>query len=227
MRVVHLAAAAVVGEAVGRARTRRGDKAGLGKGNNAALDGSGGGQVLESNEVGSESSNVGRGHGSTRDGVGGAVAANPGGLDVGARGEDIDNGAVVGERGPGISVGGGADSDGGRSRGRRVVGSVGVVVTGSDGEGETSSDSGSNSVVDGSRVATTEGHVGNSLLGDALALSIGSSPLNTRDNTGVGSRAGLVEDLDTNDVGLLSNTVDGTSSGTGTVGAVTVQLSNC
>lgn len=43
-----------------------------------------------------------RRHRCSRDGVGSRVVADPGGEDVDSRSEDVDYGAVVGERGAGV-----------------------------------------------------------------------------------------------------------------------------
>lgn len=47
------------------------------------------GRWLKGKEVGEETADVWRGHGGTRDGVCGILAADPGGEDVEARSEDI------------------------------------------------------------------------------------------------------------------------------------------
>lgn len=52
---------------------------------------------LQREVVGEETANVGRGHGSARDGVDGILGANPGGLDVQTRGENVSALSVVGE----------------------------------------------------------------------------------------------------------------------------------
>lgn len=50
---------------------------------------SGVGGWLEGEEVSQETTDVRRGHGSSRNSIGGIFAPNPGGLDVEARSEDI------------------------------------------------------------------------------------------------------------------------------------------
>lgn len=52
---------------------------------------------LERQHIGKETSNMGRGHGGTRDGVGGVVRADPGGKDIETRGEDVIALSEVGE----------------------------------------------------------------------------------------------------------------------------------
>lgn len=66
---------------------------------------------------------MGGSHGSTRDGVCGGVAADPGGEDVETRSEDVDALAVIREVGPLIAEGGSTDSDG-------EFGGSGGVITG-------------------------------------------------------------------------------------------------
>lgn len=159
---------------------------------------------------------MGRGHGSSGDGVDGILAANPGGQDVQARGEDVSALAVVGEVGTLISQSGGTDGDGLLSSSGGVVASIGVVVTGSDGEVHTSIDGGIHSEVESTRATTTQRHVGNAAL-EALDLAILGSlgfldmslsgPFNTLDDIGHGTRAVGAEDLDSVHLGLLGHTV--------------------
>jgi hypothetical protein len=96
-------------------------------------------------------------------------AANPGAQDAAARGLDIDGRAVVGVAGLGIVPVGGADGADGRLGSGRVVRGVGVVVAGGDSQEDTGIDEGRSRVVDGSRVATAQGHVGDGTVG-AVAL---------------------------------------------------------
>jgi hypothetical protein len=176
---------------------------------------------------------VGRGHGSAGDGVDGILAANPGGQDVQAGGEDVSALAVVGEVGTLISQGGGTDGDGLLSSSGGVVASIGVVVTGSDGEVHTSINSGIHSEVESTRATTTQRHVGNAAL-EALDLAILGSlglldvslggPLNTLDDIGHGTRAVGAEDLDSVDLGLLGHAVLLTSNSARAVGTVTVAV---
>lgn len=150
----HLSTVAVVDEAVGGASSSAGNLVELGEGNDAAGDGRGGGKSLESDQVESKTSNVGSGHGGTRDGVGSGGGANPGREDAGAWGKDVEDSTVVGVGGTGTVGGDGTNGDGIRSRCRRVVGSVGIVVTGSDDAEDTLAVGRGNGGVEGSRVAT-------------------------------------------------------------------------
>lgn len=68
--------AAVEDDVVGRASAGAGDTASGGEGTETGGD-VGGGDTLISLEVEDEANNMGSGHGSTRDGVGGGVAADP------------------------------------------------------------------------------------------------------------------------------------------------------
>jgi len=67
---------------------------------------------LEGKKVGEETSNVGRSHRGTGDGVDGVLAANPGGLDVKTGSKDVVALAVVGEVSALVSESAGTDGDG-------------------------------------------------------------------------------------------------------------------
>ena len=188
---------------------------------------------LEGEVVGQETSNVGRGHRGTRDGVGGVLRANPGGEDVQARGKDVVALSVVGEVRTLVAEGGGTNGDGVLGSRRRVVAGVCVVVTGGNGEVDAGIDGSVDGKVKSSGLATAKRHVGSralealllALLGgaDSVAVSLGG-PLNTLDDVGHGARAVGAEDLDGVDVGLLGDTILLTSDGTRAVGAVTVAI---
>jgi hypothetical protein len=171
---------------------------------------------LEGKEVGKKTSNVGRGHRGTGDGVDGVLAADPGGLDVKTRSKDVVALAVVGEVGALVSKSAGTDGDGVLSGSRRVVAGVSVVVTGGNSEVDTSVDSSVDSLVKDGGFATAQAHVGSralealslALLGDADLLEVGlGGVLNTLDDVGHGARAVGAEDLDGLDVSLLGDTV--------------------
>lgn len=85
--------------------------------------------------LGHDARNVRRGHGGTRDGVRGVLAADPGGGDGASRREDIDTLAVVAEVAALVLVGGGARGDNVVRRGGRGVARVLVLVASSDGDG--------------------------------------------------------------------------------------------
>jgi hypothetical protein len=188
---------------------------------------------LEREVVGQETSNVGRGHGGTRDGVDGVLGADPGGLNVQTGGKDVSALSVVGEVGTAVIESRGTDGDGLSSGSRRVVAGIGVVVASSDGKVNTSADSGVDGSIEGLGLATTKRHVGDGAL-EALALTVlglllllemaGGSKLDTLDNVGHGSGAVRSKDLDSIDVGLLGNTVLLTGDSTGAVSTVTVAI---
>ncbi len=188
---------------------------------------------LERQHVGKETSNVGRSHGGTRDGVGGVLRADPGGQDVETRGEDVVALSVVGEVGTLVKQSGGTDSDGILSRSRGVVAGVGVVVSGSDGKVDASINGSVDSKVESGRLATSQAHVGSAsleallltVLGglDGLCVRLGSV-LDALDDIGHGARAVGAEDLDGVDVRLLGDTVLLASNGAGAVGAVAVAI---
>lgn len=201
-----------------------------GDGGNSVLGVAGG---LERQVVGEETADVGRGHGGAGDGVDGILGADPGGLDVQTRSEDVGALAVVGEVGTAVIDGGGTNGDGLLGSGGRVVASIGVVIASSDGEVKTLGNGGIDGHVKESSLATTEGHVGNGALealalaslgvGDGLLVRLGS-PVDALDDVGHGARAVGAEDLDGVDVGLLGNTILLASDGAGAVGAVTVAV---
>ena len=110
---------------------------------------------LERQEVSQETSNVGGGHGSSRDGVGGVLRSNPGREDVETRGKDIIALSEVGEVGTLIGESGGTDGNSIGSGSGRVVAGVGVVVTSSDGEVDTSINGSIDSEVESDRLAAT------------------------------------------------------------------------
>lgn len=94
-------------------------------------------------------------HGGTRDGVGGAVGADPGREDAGARGEQVNDGTVVGKGRNAPVLVNSTDGEGVGSRGGRGVGSVhGVVTGGHDGQ-DTGGVSSVDGVVEGRGEATT------------------------------------------------------------------------
>lgn len=188
---------------------------------------------LEREHVGEQAGNVGRGHGGAGDGVHGRLAADPGRLDVEARGEDVVALAKVAEVGALIGQGGGADGDcvlGGRGR---VVARVCVVVARSDGEVDADGDGGVDGAVESGRLATAKGHVGGAAL-EALALAVLcrlelfqvrlGGPLDTLDDIGHGAGAVAAEDLDGLDACLLGDAVLLAGDGAGAVCAVSIAV---
>lgn len=188
---------------------------------------------LEREQVGEETSNVGRGHGGTRDGVGGVLRADPGGKNVETRSEDVVALSVVGEVRTLVKEGGSTDGDGLLSSGGRVVARVSVVVTGGHSEVDTVLDGSIDGKIESGRLATTQAHVGSRAL-EALALAILGlldlfivcldSVLDALDDVGHGARAVGAEHLDGVNLGLLGNTVLLAGNSTRAVSAVTVAI---
>ena len=130
-RVRHSSGSAIVGEKV-RSISRQSRNSPLISKLNNPLTKPARGDTLESQKVGTETSNMGRSHRSAGDGVDTAIV--PGRSDVDTGRVDIDDGAEVGEEGHGVGDVGGADGAGGGFRGGGVVGGVGGRVSGCDGE---------------------------------------------------------------------------------------------
>lgn len=152
------------------------------------------------------------------------AAADPGGQNVGTRGKDVNKVSVVGVRRAGISSGRSTDSANARGRGRGVVGGAGTVVAGSDAEEDIVADERRSSVVDSSRVATAERHIGDNTVGAVARAGVRSDKVDSGNDTRVRARATIVEDLYSEESSLLGNTVRAGADGTGNVGAVTVAV---
>lgn len=112
--------------------------------------------------------------------------ANPGAQDVGARGLDIDDGAVVGVAGLGVVLVGGTDgADRSLGSGRRVLG-INVLVASSDSEEDTSIDKSGGGVVDRGGLAAAQRHVGDSAVGAAAVGNIIGNEVDASNDTGAG-----------------------------------------
>lgn len=146
------------------------------------------------------------GHGGTADGVGSSAGGVPGGEDVDTRGEDINTGTVVGERG---SAPAGVNGSNGQS-----VGDVGrrlardgkratevVTVTGSNNGEDTRVVGSVDSSGPGLSRGTTERHVDDRAASTALGGDVVDSPVETSEDSG-GRGTVASEDLDRDDVGL-------------------------
>lgn len=185
---------------------------------------SGGLPAEEGEEVGTETSDVGAGHGGTRDGAGGGGGADPGGEDVGAGSEDVDDGAVVGEAGAGKVGGGGTDSAGeGLVGGGGALG-VGVLVAGGDGEEVAGVDDGTGSRVDGAGGAAAKRHVDDGAVGAGAGPGVSDDKVHASDDARGAAGSRSVEDLDGVELGLLGNTIGSTTDGAGDVGTVAVAI---
>lgn len=218
-----LLAVAVVTNQVGGVAEVAGDLARGGSGGEPVGNTSDTRDTLDRDTVESKTSNVGSSHGGTADAVGGGVAGVPGRENVRAGAEDVEDGAPVGVGGNGPVAVNSTDSDSARSRSRRNVGSVLSLVTGSNGGENTGAGSRLNSVVESSRVTTTKRHADDGDSGSALGDDIVGSPVEASENDGSAGRAAL-EDLDSLDGSLLSDTVGLSSNGTSDVSSVTVGI---
>lgn len=164
---------------------------------------------------------MGGSHGGSGDGVNGGGAADPCRLHVNTGGEDIEGGTEVGELGAVVGVVGGTNGDGVLGRGGGVLRGIGVVVTGSDDDGDTGGDGGFDSRVEGSGERATERHGE-----DGLAITtVLADKFDAANDAGVGAGSLTIEDLDSDKLGLAGNTVGGATDGTGTVSAVSVLIS--
>lgn len=179
--------------------------------------------------VGNQTGNVRGSHRCSRNGALGSLGANPGRLDVLSRSEDINTLSDVGEVGARVIQGRGTDSDGFSNAGGGVVAGIAVVVTGGDGKVKTSSNSSCNVVVQGTGLATSEGHVGDGtlvllalLLGESLVLLDGI--VDTSNDVGHGAGSVGAQDLDGDNVGLLGDTIGSAGNGSGAVSTVAVVI---
>lgn len=179
--------------------------------------------------VGNQASNVRGSHRCSRDGALGSLRTNPGRLNVLSRPEDINTLSDVGEVSARVIQGRGTDSDGGSNTGGGVVAGIAVVVTGGDGKVKTSSNSSCNVVVQGTGLATSEGHVGDGalvllalLLGESLVLL--DSIVDTSNDVGHGTGSVGAQDLDGDNVGLLGDTIGSTGNGSSAVSTVAVVI---
>jgi len=162
-------------------------------------------------------------HGGTGDGVVLVSTTDPGSLDVNTGSVDINAGTVVGEISVTISDIRSSNSDSFSSGGRAVVASVLVIITSSNDGSDTSLDSSSNSEVNGFALTTSEGHTNDGLSTGNL-LVFGNNVVDTTQDTSVRTTTLAVEDLDTVNSGLLSNTDGGTSNSGGNVSTMTVTI---
>ena len=181
-------------------------------------------QTLQSLEIHSKTSDMGRGHGRAGQARGSRVSSNVARQDGHTGREDVDAGAVVGERGGAEARVGGCDGEG--------VGCVGGGLLG-DGEGVAvlvtvaGGDDREHALCVGrlDRVGpcggglAAEGHVDDRARGAALGGDVVDGPVETSKD-GRGSTLRALEHLDGDQVGLLGNTVGRATDGTGNVGAV-------
>lgn len=119
-----LLAAPVVRELVRAASSSGLDSAVRGQGAEASRDLVRGLEALESLQIEHEARDVRRGHRRPREDIGRGGGSNPGRQDIHTGREDVEDGAVIGERGSGVVGLDGADCDRVGGRGRAVIGSV-------------------------------------------------------------------------------------------------------
>ncbi len=159
------------------------------------------------------------GHRGARDGVGGAVAADPGGQDAGPGREDVEDAAVVREGGARPVGLDGADGQRGRLRRGRVVGGVGVVVAGGDDRQDAGGVAGADDAVEGRREAAAERGADHGAAGPALGGDVVEGPVEAVDDDR-GRAARALEHLHGDDGRLLGHAVRLAGDRAGHVGAV-------
>jgi len=170
---------------------------------------------------------VGRSHGSSTDGVGGSGGSDPSGSDKSTRGEDVNTLSVVGEVASSVELVGeiqiidlsSSNRDGRSLRSGGIVASISIVVSSGNSEGNSGFHCGSNSVVAGLAVGTSERHVGNS----RSRLGVGNE-LDSLDDSSVGSRSRASQDLNGNEGDFLGNSIGSSSDGSGDVSSVSVAI---
>jgi hypothetical protein len=176
----------------------------------------------------SSTSNVGAGHGSSANGVCGSVRCVPGGFDEASGGKDLDASSVVGIAASGIKLGilsliadsGGTDSDGTGLRSRRNIAGILVLISSSNNENQTTLNSGGKGIIESLAVTSSKRHVGNS----GSLFSVGGSPLNSRNDSSIGTRTSASENLNGNDRDLLGNTIQSSTNSSGNVSSVTIAI---
>ena len=138
-----------------------------------------------------------------------------GAFDGGARGEEVDARAEVGEGRARVGVCRGGDGEGFRGGGWGLFASVDVVVACGGGDDEAFFSEVGDGGVDGGRDFGAEGEVD-----DAWEFSVGVDPFEGFKDGGGGSCAGAVEDAKWVDGGGWSDACGGACDGGGDVGAV-------
>lgn len=112
-----------------------------------------------------------------------------------------------------------------KKRGKEEAGECAhVLVSSSDGKENAGLNNGGCGLVRGCRVSAAQAHVHDRFGGTAIALSIVDGPFHSGDDARVGTTSGTVKDLDSDKAGFLSNTITGTSNGSGNVSSVTIAV---
>lgn len=161
-------------------------------------------------------------HRGTRDGVASSIATNPSRSDADTGAKDLDTLAERREGSNVVTNVRGTDSqDIGSARRRARAGIDVLIVTGSNNDGDVGLEQAGGGVVQSAGGATTQRHVDHS----ALALVDRDNPVQGSNNARSRTAAISSQDLDTNQLDLLGNSVGVTTNGTGDVGAVAVLVS--
>lgn len=180
-------------------------------------------------EVSTKTSNVRRSHGSAAHL--GRAAADLGANNVNTRAMDIDNLAIVGEVANLVVLVAGTNSADRRLGSRRDVSGIfrrvlrTNTVTSRDSNEEALLDHVGDSLVDEGRLGATQAHVDDSAVGAVTALVVLGNVVQSLDGSVVRAltliRFGVVgKDLDSEQLGLLGNTVRLAANGSGNVCAV-------
>src|SRR5690606_23726920 len=147
------------------------------------------------------------------------VAGMPGRGDRGARREDVDAVAVVGERRPGVGAGGRTHRNRrGRARGRDVAGILAFIARGHD-HGDAGIAHAGDRLVGGGRGAATKAHVRHRRLG-----VVAGDPVHAGDHAGIRARAIAVQYPHRVQPHLLGRTPGGSTDGAGHVGTMAVAV---
>lgn len=155
-----------------------------------------------------------------------SATSRPEGLDVNGGSNDVNNTAVVGKLVLGVVDVRSSDGASRRLRSGRVLASVIVLVTSGGSDKYAAVGKGLDGIVGGLVVATTQAQVDDNTVGAVAVGRVAGNKVKTRDDTRVGTSATtgvavIEENLDTEDVDALGDTVGVGANGAGNVGAVT------
>jgi hypothetical protein len=197
----------------------------LGKLDDAVPDGLWVGEALEGHKVGSQAGYVGAGHAGSAENIGSRVALDAAAQNVDARGKDVDASAKVGEAGTVVCrLVDSANRNGEFGRAGRSVPGVLVLVTSSHNRDDTGVEDGVDGRVEGPGHRTAKRHVHDGLATKASGGGVGNHEIHARKDARVGSRAILVQHLDSNQLDVLSHTVCLAPNSARNVGAVAVLI---
>jgi len=179
-------------------------------------------EALESKEIGSKAGDVGSSHGSSRNGVG--AVARPGRKDIDTGSKNVDESAIVGEGGAYIAAIGSTDGEGSGFGGWRVVGGIGVRVTGCDSKEDTGLNGGGDSVIHGLVLTTTERHVGNGTLGAVTGWRIGGNVIDTSNDTSECTGTARIQNLNGVQLRLFGHSICDSSNSTSNVSTMAIAV---